>query len=148
MKHLLPQSDGHDRFWRVSSEGGRETILVIASRKVLPQLNRMLADWKRTGDPGSSSSRRTDADLTLGIGVAESAKGSANREPRGGGELVSTKTSGDTPRSIGEIDENVEPNGTARADSLLPSLIQVLLADESRSKGVWFWQMHLVNDGS
>ena len=140
MKHLLPRSDEHDRFWRVSSEGGRETILVIASRKVLPQLNRMLADWKRTSDPGSSRSNGLDAaDLTIGIGDEESAKTSANGAPRSGGER---------PRGIGQTVQNVEPNANARADSLLPNLIQVLLADESRSKGIWFWQMHLVNDGT
>ncbi len=47
-RHRLPgRQDGVDMNWRVSSPGGREEILVVASRKPLPDLERDLAKLPR-----------------------------------------------------------------------------------------------------
>jgi eukaryotic-like serine/threonine-protein kinase len=137
VKHVLPDMpEGRERWWRVSSEGGRETVLVIASLRVLPELNKMIANWKRPTAPRSGSAMGIEA--------------TAIPTDRSMADLRSPPSppSAWDPRGMGTIDESQDSDGKARADSLLPNLIRVLLTDESKSKGIWFWQVHLVNDGS
>jgi hypothetical protein len=139
VKHLLPgMREGSERRWRVSSQGGRETILVIASRKILPELDRMIARWRRPTVRGFANPEE------VGAAASDFEQGPHQMEK----PETTEKSRGDRPRSAGEVVEAPLPDGKAQADSLLPNLIQALLADESRSKGVWFWQMHLVNDGT
>jgi hypothetical protein len=118
MKHRLPGMQGGRRqFWIVSSAGGRETIFVIASRKILPELERMIAGWPRVSAGGPQSERPGLASLD------------------------------GNPRGIGM--QGLEPSDSPTpSDSLLPNLIHALLGHESESKGIWFWQIHLLNDGS
>ena len=58
----LPRDGSRSLAWTISGDNAREEILVIASRKPLPQLDALIAGWQRSNAPPSGE-RRGATDL-------------------------------------------------------------------------------------
>jgi tRNA A-37 threonylcarbamoyl transferase component Bud32 len=57
----LPRDGSRSLAWTISGDNAREEILVIASRKPLPQLDTLIADWQRSIAPPPGERRGASA---------------------------------------------------------------------------------------
>lgn len=89
LRHRLPGADrDHELHWQVTSAGGRERILVLASRERLPSIERVLAAARSASDDGLIEYPRLGEAALLELrGIAGIAREPATAGPASGSRL-------------------------------------------------------------
>ncbi|MGH9866953.1 MAG: serine/threonine-protein kinase [Candidatus Polarisedimenticolia bacterium] len=112
--HRLPgRVNGEQQFWKLSTAGGRETLLVVASRTPLDYLEREVAGLPKPG-------------VDRAPAYAQVSQEAAHRLLRG----------------IGEISGRVAESGIPHPRRL-SEIARSLPSEGRTDEGIWWWQIHL-----